>query len=401
MRKPFFLLTALSLSTVMAGAQVAPGKDYETITESNITEEADLTQIAYDFKIHPLKADGRIDDIGGIKSWGSVMLARNGNSSKILRFDNYKLTGTIDKLGIGEDEYYFIEDFSYDAANNSIYIENDSNLVTYDAKTFKFKEKQTINIAIQNVLNLGDKMLYYGFFNDEYQRSRMRTDDKVFLPKESMILVDRDERDLKKGTVLYRESYLQRQMLGYPELFYVNPKNRSTCLTGFVNRIVTFDDNKVTDVYRFKLGDGDVPASIAGIFEKDEFTSDELSRAMTIISNQMSSGPVATNTYNIMVDGKTVSFRVTYNGDLGSYSRYLYFVHDDKGTKVYKHLRIPGIRQEIDPTGANGNHQIAIISNVSNVIDESAEMSPLAKQIVDELKKQNDGNPVLIEFRFK
>ena len=57
---------------------------------------------------------------------------------------------------------------------------------------------------------------------------------------------------------------------------------------------------------------------------------------------------------------------------------------------------------DINPTGANGNHQIAIIENLGDdVIDRGSEMSPLAEQIIAELKKQNDDNPVILEFRFK
>ena len=57
---------------------------------------------------------------------------------------------------------------------------------------------------------------------------------------------------------------------------------------------------------------------------------------------------------------------------------------------------------DVDPTGANGNHQIAIIENLGDLaIDDSQPMSPLAEQILEELKKQNDDNPVLLEFRFK
>lgn len=393
-------MSLLSVMAVMAGSLSAQNVDVESITEDKITEEVDLTQIAYDFKIHPLKADGKIDGIGGIKSWGDVMLARNANSSKILRFDNYQLTGAVDKLGIGEDEYYFIEDFSYDAVNNAIYIENDSNLVTFDAKTFEFRCKQPVNLMIQNILNLGDKMLYYGYYKDEYERRR--TEDKVYLPKEKMILVDRDERDLKKGTVLYMESGLQRSLLGYPELFFVNPKNRSTCLTGFVNRIVTFDDKEVTDVYRFKLGTGSISEEAQEMLDLEEVKLDDLTDVLRTIS-QATDGPMVRNTYNIMVDGNTVSFRCTYSGAMGATSSsYLYFVHNDKGTKVYKHLRIPGLAKDVDPTGCNGNHQIAIIENLGDdAIDKNAKMSPLAQQIIDELKKQNDDNPVLIEFRFK
>ena len=401
MRKIPMFLSALSVMAVMVGCNNSSSiEGVEEITASDVEEEADLTEIAYDFRIHPLKADGPMDGIGGIKSWDDVMLARTNDDRKILRFDNYKLTAVLDRLGRGPGEYYFIEDFSYDKVNNNIYIENDSNLVTYDATTMEFKGKQPVNIMIQNILNLGDKMLYFGFFLDEYNR---QTPEGVLnLAKESMILVDRDERDLRKGVVLYREGQLQRSLMGYPELFFVNPKNRSTCLTGFVNRIVTFDDKEVTDVYRFKLGTGSISEEAQEMLDLEEVKLDDLTDVLRTIS-QATDGPMVRNTYNIMVDGNTVSFRCTYSGAMGATSSsYLYFVHNDKGTKVYKHLRIPGLAKDVDPTGCNGNHQIAIIENLGDdAIDKNAKMSPLAQQIIDELKKQNDDNPVLIEFRFK
>jgi hypothetical protein len=401
MRKYPIFLSVLSVLAVMVGCNQASGiEGVEEITAADIEEEADLTEIAYDFKIHPLKADGPMDGIGGIKSWGDVMLARTSDDRKILRFDNYKQTAVLDRLGRGPGEYYFIEDFSYDKVNNCIYIENDSNLVTYDATTMEFKGKQPVNIMIQNILNLGDQMLYFGYFLDEYNRKT--PEDVLNLPKESMILVDRDERDLTKGVVLYREGSLQRSLMGYPELFFVNPLNRSTCLTGFVNRIVTFDDKEVTDVYRFKLGTGSIPEEAQEMLDLEEVSMNDLTDVLRTISGAMSNGPSVRNTFNIMVDGETVSFRCTYSGLFGTYSPYLYFVHNNKGTKVYKHLRIPGLAKDVDPTGCNGNHQIAIIENLgADAIDETVKMSPLAQQIIDELKKQNDDNPVLIEFRFK
>ena len=397
-------LSALSmLAVVGCNQRMATSSvygEYEVITGADIDDEADLTEIAYDFRIHPLKSDAPLDGIGGIKTWDNVMLARSSDDKKILRFDDYKLTWVLNRLGRGPGEYYFIEDFSYDKANNCIYIENDSNLVTYDATTTEFLGKQPVNIAIQNVLNLGDQMLYFGYFLDDYHREV--TENVYHVAKESMILVDRDERDLTKGVVLYQESSLQRSLMGYPELFYVNPKNRATCLTGTVNRIVTFDNEKTTDVYRFKLGDGPIDQALEELFQVEDIKIEDLSG---MLRNITTNGPMVNNVFNIMVDGDNISFRVTYSnpgGVLGDYSRYLYFVHDKKGTKVYKHLRIPGLAMDVDPTGANGNHQIAIIENLGDAaIDESVPMSPLAEQIVAELKKQNDDNPVLIEFRFK
>ena len=399
-------MSALSVLAVLAGCASQSG-DYETITSADVDEEVDLTEIAYDFRIHPLMCEGPLDGIGGVKSWddGGVMLARTNDSRKILRFDNYTLTAVLDRLGRGPGEYYFIEDFTYDKVNNCIYIENDSNLVTYDATTMEFKGKQRVNISLQNCLNVGDKMLYYGYYLGE---NGFREDgDSITVPFESMILVDRDERDLRKGTVLYQESGLQRLFMGYPELFYVNPKNYATCLTGFVNRIVTFNDlKKVTEVYSFKVGTDAIPADVEAILEAKKIGKDDFNSTISKFVEALNGFNVfVTNVYNIMVDGETISFRVTYsakNGAMGTPSEYLYFVRKDNQTKVYKHLRIPGLSRDIDPTGANGNHQIAIIENLGDLaIDKSVPMSPLAQQIIDELKKQNDDNPVMLEFRFK
>ena len=399
-------LSVLSLMAVLTGCSGSNG-EYEVITAANIDEEADLTEIACDFRIHPLKYDGPMDGIGGIKCWddGQVMLARTNDDRKILRFDNYQVTAILDRLGRGPGEYYFIEDFTWDKVNNCIYIENDSNLVTYDATTMEFKGKQRVNINLQNCLNVGDKMLYFGYYLDEGDFSE--DGDSITIPLESMILVDRDERDLRKGTVLYQESGLQRLIMGYPELFFVNPKNYSTCLTGFVNRIVTFNDlEKVTEVYSFKLGNDNPSAEMEALLNAKKIGKDDFNNSISDLIMGLNGFEVSVNNvFNIMVDGKTISFRVTYRDRseiFGPKSDYLYFVRTNNKTKVYKHLRIPGLAMDINPTGANGNYQVALIENLGSMaIDEDVPMSPLAEQIIAELKKQNDENPVMLEFRFK
>ena len=406
MRKSPLFLSVLSLMAVLTGCSGSNG-EYEVITAANIDEEADLTEIACDFRIHPLKYDGPMDGIGGIKCWddGQVMLARTNDDRKILRFDNYQVTAILDRLGRGPGEYYFIEDFTWDKVNNCIYIENDSNLVTYDATTMEFKGKQRVNINLQNCLNVGDKMLYFGYYLDEGDFSE--DGDSITIPLESMILVDRDERDLRKGTVLYQESGLQRLIMGYPELFFVNPKNYSTCLTGFVNRIVTFDDlEKVTEVYSFKLGNDNPSAEMEALLNAKKIGKDDFNNSISDLIMGLNGFEVSVNNvFNIMVDGKTISFRVTYRDRseiFGPKSNYLYFVRTNNKTKVYKHLRIPGLAMDINPTGANGNYQVALIENLGSMaIDEDVPMSPLAEQIIAELKKQNDENPVMLEFRFK
>jgi hypothetical protein len=160
----------------------------------------------------------------------------------------------------------------------------------------------------------------------------------------------------------------------------------------------------VTDVYKFKLGNHDIPQKYLDIVNQDEMDIEEYAKAINVLES-IGGQPSVSLTYNIMVENGVVSFRTSYNFKNeypGSYSQYLYWVHDNKGTKVYKHLRIPGLKFDIDPTGANGVYQVAVIDNFDeSMIDKDVPMSPLGQKIVDEMKKQTHNNPVILEFRFK
>ena len=395
----------LSMLTVISCSDSVSDNGVEVINNSDIEEEADLTEIACDFRVYPLRSDSPLDGIGGIKCWGDVMLARTNDSKKLLRFDNYSLTAVLDKLGRGPGEYTYIEDFSYDSDANILYVENDSVLVTYNASTMAFIRKQRINLSIQNVLNLGDRMLYFGTYLDDYYRYRDVEDGVRILPDQTMIIAEKGDYNFVNPIELYKVGYVERQYYGYPELFFVNPKNLSTCFPGYESRIVTFYGDSVHEVYRFRLGMVDESPFITEYKGRKELEANEIqefSRSY-VESVYLNEKPYLRNVFNIMVDGNTVSFRMLYfpQGMLNE-SEFLYCIHNKKETKVYRHLRIPGLSQDINPTGANGNRQIALVENLgSAAIDRSVPMSPLARQIIDELKKQNDDNPVLIEFRFK
>ena len=408
MRKLYYSLLVLSVMAVVGCSGSSSSLDVDVLTDNEIFKVGDLTEIACDFKVYPLKADIPMDGIGGIKCWGDKAFARSNDNKKLLCFDKYKLYAVLDKLGRGPGEYIYLSDFSYDAKEDLIYVGNDSLICVYDARTMDFIRKQFVTFDIQNLLNVGDKMLYYGFDIDE---SRKRQADREYNPTESVILADRGEWDLKNNsTVLNQHSYYHRIIYGFPQLFYVNPQNMSFCLPGYVNRIVTFDNDSVTDVYRFRIESNDNKIidkyqdekSFSGI-SYDDLMND-------YVEMILGGGRFIDNVYNIIVDNGTISFRVDYATfdalisaeEIDSDSGFLYWVHNNSGTKAYKSLRIPGLRRNINPTGCHDNRNVAIIENLGeDVIDELSDMSPLAKQIVDELKKQNDDNPVVLEFRFK
>ena len=412
MRKPFLPILLIAFGAVSAlisckgsvtGDEI--DADVDLITAADVIDVGYLTDIACDFRVHRLESDGPIEGIGGIKTWGDVMFARDNNSRKVLRFDNYKLTAVLNKMGRGPGEYTYVSDFTYDEANNILSLENDSSLVMYDAKTMAFIRKQKVNLSFQNCLNVGDKALYFGYLLSDYRKPNRG--DSIHESIESLILVDRNEFDVTKGKILYQEYALERGAFGYPELFYINPKNLSTCLPGQINRIVTFSEEGVKDVYRFKVGSSPYLKEVDEYVKREYITMTDLTSFYSDVMSEIRNGFRLSQVYNIMVDGDAVSFRGNYTGgdELTYSSSYLYFVHHNgrkPDTKVYRHLRIPGLVMDIDPTGANGNHQIAIIENLGDdVIDRGSEMSPLAEQIIAELKKQNDDNPVILEFRFK
>ena len=403
MRKIFHSLLALPVLAVIgcSGSSSVSFKGVDVVDDSDIYDEGDLTQIACDFVVKPLIADEPIDGIGGIKFFGDKALARSNDNQKLLCFDNYRLYAVLNKLGRGPGEYIYLSDFTYDAAEDLLYIGNDSLICVYDAKTMDFIRKQFVTFDIQNLLNVGDKMLYYGFDIDE---SRKRQAQNGYNPTESVILTDRAQWDIQNNsTVLNQHSYYYRVMFGFPQLFYVNPKNMSFCLPGYVSRIVTFNKDSISDVYRYRLASYD--NKILNKYADTEFTAnvstEELTQDYTAL---VINGPFLENTYNIIVDDGTISFRLDYypKGLLGDEFQQLYWVHNNEGTKVYKKLHIPGLKQSVAPTGCHDNRNVAIIENLGpDAIDENETMSPLAQQIVDLLKKQNDDNPVLIEFRFK
>lgn len=404
MKTVFNSLLALSALAVMGcsgSTSLSPG-EIDVLTDSQIYDEGDLTEIACDFVVKPLKSNEPMDGIGGIKFWGDKAFARSNDNVKLLCFDNYNLYAVLNKKGRGPGEYIYLSDFSYDSKDNLIYVGNDSLICVYDANTMNFIRKQFVSFDIQNLLNVGDKMLYYGLKIDE---SRKMSDQDGYNATESVILADRGEWDLEnRSTVLNQHSYYHRTIFGFPQLFYVNPQNMSFCLPGYVNRIVTFDNDSTTDVYRFMLASND--NKMLSKYMKEESIEDvNLEDITKDYTELLLNGPFLENIYNIIVDKGTVSFRLNYypKGLLGEEGfTYLYWVHNESGTKAYKSLRIPGLAMDIEPTGCHDNRNVAIIENLGDdAIDENAKMSPLAKQIIDELKKQNDDNPVLIEFRFK
>lgn len=401
MRKTFIPLLALSFLTVVgcsSGSSLDEGVD--VIDDSAIHDVGDLTEIACDFVVKPLKSSGPIDGIGGIKFWGDKALARSNDNRKLLCFDDYNLYAVLDKLGRGPGEYIYLSDFSYDSREGLLYIGNDSVICVYDADNMNFIRKQNVTFNIQNLLNVGDKMLYYGLSMDESRRREMPDN---YNSTHSVVLTDRAEWDIENNsTVLNQHSYYHRTIYGYPQVFYINPKNMSFCLPGYVNRIVTFDKDSVTDVYRFRLASHD-HKMLAKYADEESFLNLDLDEFREEYIDMLINGPYLENIYNIIVDGSTVSCRLDYypKGYSGP-NGYYYLVHNESGTNIYKTLRIPGLSMSINPTGCHDNRNVAIIENLGeDAIDEYADMSPLAKQIIDELKKQNDDNPVLIEFRFK
>src|SRR5574344_1116612 len=391
MNKLFFF--SLSATIVLAGcnrSNTVNQNDVEVINLDEVIDVGDLTQIATDFVVMPLKSNEPIDGIEGIKFFGDKAFGRNKDSKKIYCFDNYELYAVLDKLGKGPGEYTYISDFTYNDKKNILYIPNDTVIWCYNADNMDFIGRIKVNFDIQNMQVIEDKVLYNGI--PTYEKNRINY---------SVILADGDAEDLSNATVLSQHHYLQEYIYGSPQVFYINKMNMSYSRNGYVNSIVTFDDDSIKTIYNFRLGDIDIPKSYISP-DYSQYENDMTSYILKWYTD-MQNLPSPSEIFNIIVDNNTISFRYDYcpQGPFLS-SDELYWVKNKKGTKVYHKLRIPGITLDIEPLGCHDNRNVAILDNYGNdCIDDSTEMSPIGKKIIDAMKSQNDDNPVLIEFRFK
>lgn len=399
MRRLIYSMLMLSIVAVSCSGGYSPDQ-VDVLSDNDIIDVGDLTEIACDFKVYPLKSNDPIDGIGGIKFFGNKGFARNSDDNRILCFDeNYNLYAVLDRLGNGPGEYHYISDFTYNAKKNILSIPNDTIIWEYDGTTMEYLGKRYVDVYIQNMLNIGDKILYNCYPIEEHRQ--LLEDNQPGHVTYSVMLADADDNSVaKNGTVFTQHNYLRRYLYGSPQIFYVNPMNKAYSETGYVNRIVTFNDDSVTTVYRFRLEAIDPPSEY---IDCDYSQVDDFVEFVIGWYDAMEGKPCPEEIYNIIVDGKTISFAMGYY-PYGRFTQHemLYWVHNGNSTKAYKKLRIPGLLMDIEPTGCHDNRNVAIIENLGeDAIDEFADMSPLAQKIIDALKSQNDENPVLIEFRFK
>lgn len=321
--KKLFLLS-ISALVLLAGCQrtATTPTEVEVVNLTDVIEVGDLTEIATDFVVVPLKYDGPIDAIEGIKFFDNKAFGRNKDSRKIYCFDDYELYAILDRLGRGPGEYTYISDFTYNMKTNTLYIPNDTVIWCYDATTMDYIGKREVNFDIQNMQVFGDKVLYNGI--PGFEKTRMNY---------SVILADIEQNDLSDAVVLSRHHLLHEYIYGSPQVFYINPMNRSYSRTGFVNSIVTFDDDSITTIYNFRFGDIDVPKSYIAT-DYSQYENDITSFIINWYS-EMSDIPAPCEIFNIIVDGKTISFRYDYYPEgTGGRTDELYWVKNKKGTNI-------------------------------------------------------------------
>lgn len=140
MKKLFYF--CISALVVFTGCKQTTSNEIEVVNLEDVIEVGDLTQIATDFVVVPLKSDGPIDGFQRIKCIGSKTFGWNNDGKKIYCFDNYELYAILNRLGRGPGEYTKISDFAYNEKKNILYISNDSIILCYDATTMDYIGKE-------------------------------------------------------------------------------------------------------------------------------------------------------------------------------------------------------------------------------------------------------------------
>ena len=372
------------LGGVIASALLIGCKD--TVDESiflvdaSQAVEADLTDVATDFRIIRLKSDEPIDGI-----------------SRYFFFDKWI-------LGLSEFEgrwYPRVSLFDKDGNLVSVlyvdaYMDASMAILKYSVPDFSYLGKVDFGEGYE-IRDIGPLdsgkflvLLNHGGDGKGYYSGVART-------------VLFDVNNLSDTVVIYTDSWNHHNNLFENFAYGINRHNPLLKTIGYVNTIYRIQDNRLTPALRFKFGDNGVPQKIFDDFEKDPDHERNVSAidggVMDYVLNN--DGCHLPYIFDAAQNGELISFMyLAYDESKGFGFNSFFYVNDGHKSASYSKLRIPGLNETATISAIDKTKYVWEIPATGNLVDESVPMSGLAREILDSLAIQNDDNPVLLEYRF-
>lgn len=393
--KAFHLLLA-TLLLLLSACKKENLPEGVVLIDADDAIEASITDVAENFKVTPLKSADPIDGINSLQFCGNKILAPGRNSENLMVFEDYTLAATLSRQGRGHGEYSYIQSYTYLEGQQAILVSNGSSTYMYSYPSMKFIGSPYQGPDYGGIYNAGDGILFT-------LTTRNFDDTDYFETLKSYVYLSL--LNTEDGTVQQLDS-CQAIPFSLNEISpsAINPDNRTIASCGYINRISTFSlDGHQTPVLEFTFADKGLSREIFEqdytVYETEEQFNETLEKLFSHLDEVSQRGIDM-----IVAKDGTVSFQyIDINHDPSGYDiSKIMAVSSGGKTAQYSKLTVPGLKLDLTPMAVHGTSYVCLIeADPEEIIDADAPLSQLAEQILTALKKQNDFNPILVEFSLK
>ena len=348
-------------------------------------ETIDLEEIAEAIEVQPIASDEPIGEIRGISGISNDFIACGNRWQLFYHIKDGKLVDKLHAAGNGPNEYSQLLQFSYLPDENLFYgYDNKGQIMCFKTSPFKFETRFPLKTYAHSLFALGHNEMLMTALPPEDELKNVEKEqiggNSVTVIKDSSVLYRFDGQNLTKlfciaqgddGPVFTRTSngVLMSLMMPQHTIYrYVN---------GQAEKVLTID-----------YGEMKMP--------EPEMSVENVNGVMMI--NMVIKGDYSTGCYHPQLYGSTLAYwHFTVMNDKG---RNCLAIASPESVRNYE-VRIGGLNFEVNIDMVdNGVYTKIIQGDWESKINSNEELSPLGKRIIEAMKN-NDENPVVLQFRLK
>lgn len=391
--RPMRIIAIIACAALLAGCGKKSNSDVFIVNPDG-AEPGVLTEIADDIQIIPLKCDDPIDGLGDLQFTDEYMLAPNNDRSALTLFKDGKYVAKLARSGRGYGEYSHLGSFFLSEDKSSVIVMNDTLLLEYRIPDMTFVGRTPMggNLSYADIIPIGgDRIISLAVDRDD-QESYFRTGLPIRLQKMS---------DWSIIDTLATPGIIAVEQMGIGQYGLCASEDAPIFLIpGATNRLCMIEADTLRTVFEFSFGDYHMSADLLEM-RADPDDEDAEMKMIEKWFEAMEKGKCCGNVRFPLVDGDKVSFVYTTGNNQPDY-RIAIFVKSGSESRSYSYLTVPGLNLKLTPDAVNRNAYVCLLeADPAEIIDEDTPLSPLAQDIINALEKQNDFNPILIQFTLK
>ena len=354
-------------------------------------ETIDLQEIADIIDVKPIVSDEPLDEIECLNGTNNNFIACNRQYRTFYHIRDGKLVDKLNAVGNGPNEYQELRKFSFLPAENLFYGYNSSKgaIMCFQTSPFKFVSKSEIKNYPSSLVAVGRDQLLITSQPPIDECENVELEDLGFGAvvrkiKDSSAVYSFDGHSLTKLFCMAKPGDEFS-----PSAFTRSGKDLLMLLLMPKHTLYRYSDGQIQKIATIDYGDMEMPEPTIKI----ESQGAEISAIKIDFEGDYCHGCDFPQ-----IKGSTLAYwqRLVLNN-----KKYnCLAIATPNNLHVYK-ICIGGLNIEVTPGMVdNGVYTMVIQGDWESKIDSSEELSPLGKRIIETLK-QNDENPIYLQFRLK